>query len=63
MNPIELLTTAEAADHLRISPQTLNIWRCKGTGPAFCKIGRTVRYTTEALQEYLIQNTCRHTGG
>jgi len=31
--------------------------RCAGTGPQFLKIGKSVRYSTEALDTWLEQNT------
>lgn len=38
-----LLSSAEAAASLGISPVTLKIWRCKGKGPAFIKLGSSPR--------------------
>jgi hypothetical protein len=36
---LALLTTAEAADCLRLSPRTLEDMRLSGTGPRFFKLG------------------------
>jgi hypothetical protein len=33
-----LLTTAEAAQFLRIQPQTLRRWRCEGRGPRYIRL-------------------------
>jgi hypothetical protein len=49
----EYFTTVEAADYLRCSPQYLDIGRCKGYGPPFCKLGRAVRYRKAALDEWM----------
>jgi hypothetical protein len=38
-----LLTTAEAARVLRLSPRTLERLRVQGTGPRFLKLGSGVR--------------------
>ncbi|MBT3071899.1 helix-turn-helix domain-containing protein [Rhodomicrobium sp. Az07] len=49
----DLLTNKEAATLLGINPNTLEIWRCKGRGPAFIKLGTSpkagVRYLRSAL--------------
>jgi len=42
-------TVGEAAEYLRMSPQTLNNHRCKGTGPSYHKHGRRVLYHIDAL--------------
>ena len=38
-----LLSSADAAASLGISPVTLKIWRCKGKGPRFIKLGSSPR--------------------
>ncbi|HEX3552488.1 MAG TPA: hypothetical protein VIA62_04585 [Thermoanaerobaculia bacterium] len=35
---IRLLTTKQAAQYLCLEPQTLEVWRGRGKGPAFVKI-------------------------
>lgn len=40
----EFFTAKEAADFLRYSSATLAIWRSQGEGPAYFKIGKSVRY-------------------
>lgn len=57
----EIMTTAEAADYLRISKQKLEIDRHKGKGPAFCKIGRIVRYRKSDIDAYLAGNVRHNT--
>jgi hypothetical protein len=46
------LTVAEAAKFLKMSPITLNGWRCCGIGPRFYKFGRAVRYAESDLLAY-----------
>lgn len=41
---MEFLTTNEVAELLRIKPTTLTIWRVRGIGPAYHKLGRRVVY-------------------
>jgi len=47
-----LLTEADAAALLGVKPQTLSVWRMRGYGPKFRKIGRLVRYDATDLEEY-----------
>lgn len=50
---MKLFTTKEAADLLGLKPQTLELWRMQTKGPAFVKMGRSVRYREEDLQAYI----------
>jgi len=48
------LTTKQAADYLGVSPRTLEMWRHRGTGPAYYKVGRSrVVYSREELDAFL----------
>ena len=49
----DLLTQTEAAQFLNRSLRTLGLWREKGYGPAFVRIGGAVMYTTADLQEFI----------
>jgi Helix-turn-helix domain len=44
-----LLTVKEAAAFLRISPNTLNWQRSHGGGPAYVRVGRSIRYRLSDL--------------
>lgn len=64
-----LLTTDELASRLGLKTQTLAVWRLKGQGPRFVKIGlRAVRYSENDVNDWLgkrgRQNTSevRHDG-
>lgn len=48
-----LLTTAEAAEVLGLSPAFLANMRVKGGGPCFFKLGHAVRYSREQLLEWV----------
>ncbi|NNE56600.1 MAG: helix-turn-helix domain-containing protein [Hellea sp.] len=48
----------QAADYLGLAVSTLNKWRCYGDGPVFIKMGRSVRYRLEDLNDYV---TCNKT--
>ena len=52
-----LLTEVQAADLLRLSPRTLQAWRCQGTGPAFVRAGRAIRYRRAALIAWAQEQT------
>ena len=45
-------TVHEAAEFLRLSPQTLNNMRSKGTGPSYYKHGRRVLYDVDELRAW-----------
>lgn len=50
---MELLAIEEAAELLGISRSGLAKWRSAGSGPAFIKIGRAVRYSREDVDQWL----------
>jgi predicted DNA-binding transcriptional regulator AlpA len=47
-----LLTPREAAEFLRVSISWLAKSRMTGMGPAFIKVGRSVRYAEGALSQW-----------
>lgn len=55
------LTTAEAADFLRLSKSTLDKWRCEGGGPHFSKLGKRVIYALDDLMDFFAVNRRPHT--
>jgi predicted DNA-binding transcriptional regulator AlpA len=56
-----LLRTEEAAKRLGLSPKTLNIWRWKGVGPRFCRLGRACRYRPSDLDAFIAAGEARST--
>jgi excisionase family DNA binding protein len=56
----ELLTPTELATESGIPPRTLSQWRYIGTGPAYLKLGRHVRYRREDVDAWL--ESQRHGG-
>ena len=40
----KLLATLQLAEHLELSPRTLERWRHQGTGPPWLEIGGRIRY-------------------
>lgn len=38
------LSSIEAAEYLGLSVATLRTWRCRGKGPNYVKLGRSVVY-------------------
>ena len=53
--------TQSLADELEVSPRTIEVWRLKGEGPTYTKIGRLVRYRREDVQEWLDSRVRRST--
>lgn len=56
-----LLTRAEAAELLAVSPGTLSRWAADRTGPPFVKLGpsdkASVRYPADQLDEFIASRT------
>ncbi|GGZ39312.1 helix-turn-helix domain-containing protein [Asticcacaulis endophyticus] len=61
--PIErqYLTTVEAAELMHLSPRTLEKYRFRGTGPAYSKLGKVVRYSRATLEAWFVESTRRST--
>lgn len=53
----ELVDEGGAAKFFNLRPQTLGMWRHKGVGPPYIKVGNAVRYKISALRKYLEQQT------
>jgi hypothetical protein len=48
------LTTREVAEALKLQPQSVRLWRSKGTGPAYLKINHSrVLYDQVVLAEWI----------
>jgi excisionase family DNA binding protein len=60
MNP-DLFTTAEAADHVRLSKPTMERLRTSGGGPRYVALGRAVRYRKIDLEAWLESRLVRST--
>lgn len=57
-----LLTTAEAAAFLSVSPRTAETWRRTGRGPVFVAISRNaVRYRLSDLEAWIGRRAAPHT--
>ena len=55
--PDQLLTSRETADRLGLAENTMARMRCHGTGPAFVKLGRAVRYRWHDVEFWLTGRT------
>lgn len=65
VNLDDLLTTKEAASVLGVKPNTLEIWRHKGKGPPFVRLGdgpcAPIRYVRVQLAGWLGSRSYAHT--
>jgi predicted DNA-binding transcriptional regulator AlpA len=52
----DLLTTDELARMTGLAVITLIHWRAEGRGPAYLKLGRTVRYEREAVAQFFSEH-------
>ncbi|WJY20086.1 helix-turn-helix domain-containing protein [Alteriqipengyuania flavescens] len=48
-------TEIEVADRLNLSVRTLQGWRLRGEGPHFLKFGRSVRYSSAAIESWVCE--------
>jgi len=57
----EALSSAQAAAMIGVRPTTLEIWRCKGKGPSFRKLGTAkqapVIYARSEVEAWLNERT------
>ena len=47
------LNDVEAAEHVGCSAALLRMWRQRGQGPRYAKVGRLVRYRLSDLQQFI----------
>lgn len=60
----QLLNTASTAEFLGIRPQTLRLWRHRGSGPCYIRLGGRygrVLYDRDELLRWLAQRTYQST--
>ncbi len=60
-NPDQMLTEQQVADLVCQSVRTLQKWRVSGSGPAFCKLGQSVRYRTADVLGWISARRVVHT--
>ncbi|MGB9428962.1 MAG: helix-turn-helix domain-containing protein [Gammaproteobacteria bacterium] len=49
----ELLDSQAVAKRLGVKIGTLEVWRCRGTGPTYVRVGRLPRYRVSDVEHYL----------
>ena len=57
----KLLRPEDVANLLGVPAKTLEMWRYRGTGPRFVKLGRLVRYVESDLDEWVRSGTRTNT--
>lgn len=57
----EFFTTEQVSNMLGVQPNTLEIWRHRGIGPPFVKMGRLVRYKSSDLDRWITEQTRNNT--
>ena len=55
-NSVGLLNEVQAAKVLNLSTRTLQAWRTKGSGPAFVRAGRAIRYRISDIAAWVEDN-------
>ncbi|WP_447648084.1 helix-turn-helix transcriptional regulator [Microbacterium forte] len=56
-----LITPSELAEALGTTERTLSEWRIRGSGPAYLRIGRSVRYVPHDVDSWLLAQQHRST--
>jgi len=51
-----VLTREQAADYLAVPRGTLDVWRSRGKGPKYVRLGRSVRYRVATLDAFLVEH-------
>lgn len=52
-----LITSTRLAEYLELTPQALANMRSQGTGPAYIKVGRGIRYRWIDVEKWMNDNT------
>ena len=52
-----LATPGDLAEYLGIPEHTLAQWRYQGLGPVFLRVGRHVRYSWDAIERWLTEQS------
>jgi hypothetical protein len=52
---LELMTETEFADAIGVEESTLQVWRSRGEGPDFTKLGKSVFYSLPNVAEWVAQ--------
>lgn len=50
----QLLTSEQVAELLQVPESTVGLWRQQGTGPAWLRIGKYVRYRREDVRVWVV---------
>ena len=57
-----LLPAEDAAEHLKVKPQTMASWRYRGIGPEYVRVGKLIFYKPSQLRRYIDDRIVRPTG-
>lgn len=53
MTTTSYLSTRQLAERLGLATITLELWRARGSGPPYLKLGRAVRYDLAEVERWL----------
>ena len=50
---MDIFRTKDAAKYIGLKKSTLEVWRVRGDGPVFLKLGKAVRYRKTDLDDFV----------
>jgi hypothetical protein len=55
----QMLKEKQTAEMLEVSKAALRKWRREGRGPQFTRLGRCIRYSLRAIEEFLAEHSSK----
>lgn len=52
---LSFITSAQVAKMFGVQEDTVSRWRQRNTGPAFYKVGRSIRYDVKEIERILVR--------
>jgi len=56
---MQWLTERQVSEITNMALPTLRNWRAKGKGPRYSKVGKSVRYAADDIQQYMAAHNVR----
>ncbi len=57
------MSRAELAELMGVTPRAVRAWASKGTGPEYIRVGRTCRYETRDVEQWIKESKRKGSSG